>query len=407
VADDPLVSYSQHGEDIVLLRALANTDGGFYVDVGAYDPTEESVTRLFYERGWRGVNIDPSPEAIGRFEIERPDEINLAVAAGDRDGETEFFVSDVPGWSTTNVTVGEGLDDDRHVAGRVMVPMRRLSSILDELPERTIDFLKVDAEGSESDVIAGLDLGRHRPRVVVLEGVAPVVGDDNIAPALERLVAAGYLRAGFDGLNHYLTTEPELIGSLSSPANPTDGYVRHGVLELQLHIEELRGDVSALQAEVSRLHASWEQIQGEREQLAGWVAEREGSIASLTSARNVALGDLSAANQELEGIKAGLSWRVTAPIRLVGNLVRPGRRPTTGHLLSRADALARRFPTARERAILLVERFPAVAALARRFLEGHRAASRARRHVDFDAVTPRRRSALAALEQRERERRAL
>lgn len=427
------VSYAQHGEDVVLLRALQDVENGFYIDVGAYDPTDESVTRLFYDRGWRGVNIDPSPEAIARFEADRPDEVNLAVAAGDRDGEAEFFVSDVPGWSTTDARVGEGLDGQGRVARRMTVPMRRLSSILDSLPPRTVDFLKIDAEGSESDVIAGLDLARHRPRVIVLEGVAPIVGDGNIAPALALLVGAGYVCAGFDGLNHYLTAEAGLIDRLIAPANPTDGYVRHNVVQMQRSMATLQGlvatlqgqvaalqgevskqqteqasltdDASRLQTELTRVLGSWEDARRQRDQLVAAVADREDQIAALTEARSDVLASLAEVTQELEGIKAGVSWRITAPIRLAGGLVRPGRRPTAGRLLSRGDATLRRFPGARERAVVLIDRFPVVARLARRFIERHTPAPRARTHLDFDAVTARRESAVAALERRAHRRR--
>lgn len=423
-----------------MLRALVNVEDGFYVDVGAYDPTDESVTRLFYDRGWRGVNIDPSAEAIARFEAERPDEINIPVAAGDRDGEAEFYVSDVPGWSTTDVGVGEGLDGEGRVARRVTVPIRRLSSILDSLPPRTIDFLKIDAEGSESDVIAGLDLTRHRPRVIVLEGVAPIVGDGNIAPALASLVEAGYVAAGFDGLNHYLTAEPELIDRLAAPANPTDGYVRHNVVQMQQSVATLQGqlaalqgrlatlqgqvaalqgqvakeqaekaslaaEVSRLQVELSRVHSSWEQARTQRDQLETGIADRDAQIVALTAARSEVLDNLALVTQEMEGIKAGVSWRITAPIRLAGGLVRPGRRPTVGRLLARGDQILRRFPAVRERAIVLIDRSPVVARLARRFVERNTAASRAPTHTDFDAVTTRRESAAAALELRAHRRR--
>ena len=79
---DLRVSYAQNGEDIVLARGL-RADAGFYVDIGAFDPHVDSVTKLFYERGWRGINVDPVPEVIALFERDRPrDRPPVAVPAG-------------------------------------------------------------------------------------------------------------------------------------------------------------------------------------------------------------------------------------------------------------------------------------------------------------------------------------
>jgi hypothetical protein len=56
-----IISYAQNREDILLWRALRDLADGFYIDVGAEDPTQNSVTRAFYERGWHGINVEPVP----------------------------------------------------------------------------------------------------------------------------------------------------------------------------------------------------------------------------------------------------------------------------------------------------------------------------------------------------------
>lgn len=59
----PSKSYAQHGEDVVLNRAFKHQQNGFYVDVGAAGPVQHSVTKLFYDRGWRGITSSRYPSS--------------------------------------------------------------------------------------------------------------------------------------------------------------------------------------------------------------------------------------------------------------------------------------------------------------------------------------------------------
>ncbi len=386
-ARPPAVSYAQHGEDIVLLRAFAGQQTGRYVDVGAFDPTVDSVTRLFYERGWRGVNIDPSAEAIARFAAERPDDVNLAVAAGAEDGTLTFFVTDVPGWSTTDPGAGAVLGRQGHVTEEVTVPVRRLSSLLDELEPGPIDFLKIDAEGAEPAVVAGLDLERHRPRVVVLEAVAPGAAPDHDRQALDRLRQAGYELAGFDGLNHYLTCEPELAASLAAPANPTDVYVKHSVAELEAALER----VTATAERALWLHARNDEVEG-------LLHDREAELAEALRERDASHARHERSEQELAAMRASSSWRLTAPLRLLRHGAGEGRSVT-----SAVDDLLRRRPGLRSRLVAVVERHPRVAG-ALRSAVARASAGALRGGPVHDTVSERRSTAAEALAERARRR---
>jgi hypothetical protein len=198
------------------------------------------------------------------------------VAAGEADGVTDFFVVDNPGWSTTNAAVGAGLSASEHSVEVQRVPMRRLSSLLDEHQISSIDFLKVDVEGSELAVLAGIDFDRHRPRVLVIEGVAPVVGTASADRAIPYLEAQGYAVAGFDGLNHYLTIDDSLVEPLSAPANPTDGFARFDTLQMRQHIIALTGHIESLQAELDGVRAAldyYNRREPEIRALEAWAAE--------------------------------------------------------------------------------------------------------------------------------------
>ena len=85
-----IVSYAQNFEDVMLARCFPEPRG-FYVDVGANDPDIDNVTRVFYERGWSGINIEPLAENCARLRQRRPRDVNLEIAVGDHDGSITFY----------------------------------------------------------------------------------------------------------------------------------------------------------------------------------------------------------------------------------------------------------------------------------------------------------------------------
>ena len=87
-------SYSEYFEDLILYLLLFDIKKGFYIDVGAYDPIKVSVTKSFYLKGWRGINIEPQPGKIELFQKDRPDDINLQLAVGERKGKVTFYIDD-------------------------------------------------------------------------------------------------------------------------------------------------------------------------------------------------------------------------------------------------------------------------------------------------------------------------
>ncbi len=252
------VSYAQHGEDVVLWRALGAEGPRFYVDVGAFDPSDDSVTRALYERGWRGINIEPQPARLALFERDRPDDLNVCVAVGSANGRATLYIPGAEPWATLDGAIADGLEDDVEVVTAIEVDVRTLDSIFAEHEITAVDVLKVDVEGREPDVIAGLDFVRVRPRVVIIEGVAPIVGKAAGDDAVRIVVDAGYAHCMFDGLNHYLTCEPGLVEALSVPANPVDGYVRAAITWYEDAVDGYKHQVGELQKAVTWLEESAE-----------------------------------------------------------------------------------------------------------------------------------------------------
>jgi len=250
----PFISYAQHGEDVILWRALGDRPAGFYVDVGAFDPSMHSVTRALYERGWRGINIEPQPDRLEAFERERPEDTNLGIALADRDGTATLTVPSVPGWAS--ILEPPAAEGQAEGVRTLEVPVRRLDHLLAELGIERVDVLKIDVEGAEPAVVRGFLDGPVRPLVCVVEGVAPGLGRAAGDEAVALLVNAGYLHCLFDGLNHYLTADPSLEAALSVPANPVDEYHTDLLDRLLRERYDLQSQVAALTAENRTLRGS-------------------------------------------------------------------------------------------------------------------------------------------------------
>ena len=230
-----MISYAQNFEDVVLDRVFHDVACGRYVDVGAYDPTIDSVTKHFYDRGWSGVNVEPVERFHRRFVAARPRDTNLNVAVGAAVGTVEFHEWGDSGLATYRETfdadLAAALPGERHSHP---VPLTTLAAITAGLDDRPIDFLKIDVEGAERDVLVGADWRSFRPRVVVVEAVRPqLIGDGRrrgYDPTWREwediLLGNGFEFALFDGLNRFYhrREEPGLRTLLSYPANVTDCF---------------------------------------------------------------------------------------------------------------------------------------------------------------------------------------
>ncbi len=238
MANSPLVSWAPNAEDVVLWRALGHRTPGYFVDVGACHPVDDSITKLFSLEGWRGINIEPQPYLVEMLHADRPNDVNLGVGIGDEPGELELFVVEQDQQRTTfSPSLAQGYREQGRWVTTRTVPVMTLNQILAQHPLPRIDFLKIDAEGFEDKVIAGIDLQLHRPTVILAEQ-----GTHQHYEFPATLEAAGYLPMVFDGVNRFFLAEEaadEIGDRLSYPACALDHWVPREVHRLQQHIADM------------------------------------------------------------------------------------------------------------------------------------------------------------------------
>jgi len=251
-----MVSHAANAEDVVLHRALCiGGVVGRYVDVGASSPYLGSVTRHFYEAGWKGIDIEPLAEEAAELRRARPRDVVIEAALGSAAGEvTLYVVGDERGLSSTDAEVGAGYVRAGRPVRERKVRQVTLAEVLDEHCDGEITFLKVDVEGAEPEVLSGNDWSRWRPRVVVVEATDPWSYQQTHARWEPQLLAAGYLFASFDGINRFYarSEEPDLLTRLA-PASVLDNFVSENLNRVEGYVRHLEAELKARSAHVSQL----------------------------------------------------------------------------------------------------------------------------------------------------------
>ena len=260
----PLVSYAQNFEDVLLVRVFNQQNHGFYLDIGAYDPEIGSVTKAFYDRGWRGINIEPGP-IFARLAANRPEDINLEIAVTDYTGDVGFIddPSD-PGLSRLSAP-------DARATPQRMVACDTLTRILATHGQgRTPDFIKIDAEGAEFAIINSTDWRAIRPSVLLIEATYPWTNEPANQSWEPILRDYGYQRAYFDGINmFYIPVErADLQRHFVIPVNALDHFVMYNQ-----RLATIQRDVLDSQRAFAAAEVITTKLRAERAALAGQLAE--------------------------------------------------------------------------------------------------------------------------------------
>lgn len=224
--DVGITSYAQNFEDVMLWRALGRVENGFYIDVGAHDPVVDSVSKAFYEHGWRGVHVEPLAEYAAALRHDRPDELVIEAVLAAQAGTQNFYHIPQTGLSTGTQEFATRHQNCGWQVNEITVPATTLAAVFTEVGDRPIHWLKIDVEGMEAEVLAGWGTHPARPWIVVVEATEPNSETPTWCIWEQFLIDRNYIFAFFDGLNRFYvgSQHQELILILGIPANIFDRF---------------------------------------------------------------------------------------------------------------------------------------------------------------------------------------
>jgi FkbM family methyltransferase len=252
-----MISYAQNFEDVMIARLFDPHYHGFYVDIGAAHPDFLSVTHHFYDLGWSGINVEPTFRFYPLLCEARHRDTNLQCAIGNSPGLATFY--EIP-------TLAENSTLERLVADRLAstelaptpheVEVVRLADLCDiHVKDRTIDFMKIDVEGGELDVLESGDWERFRPRLLIVEATVVNSREENWQIWEPILIEANYHKVWFDGLNNFYLREEdlELRHAFRLPPNIHDGFETAELAGLKEVMRDSESERESLRQQIEAL----------------------------------------------------------------------------------------------------------------------------------------------------------
>ena len=321
------VSYAQNFEDVILWRALKHISRGTYIDVGAHDPVVNSVSLAFYERGWRGTHVEPIAHYAAKLRRVRSDEEVIEAAAGSG-GEriTLYEIAD------TGLSTGDPIIAAKHKTNGRDIQARNvsclpLSDILNRHKAQDVHWLKIDVEGMEAQVIESWAPSPLRPWIVLVESTFPNSSERTYAAWDPKLLELGYDFVYFDGLNRFYVSRNhlELVASFGPGPNLFDDFVLTSTAPFCRKVK----------AEIANLSEKLAQQQSE-------LTQRHEIAQQLEKAKAAAEHKFDELDLRLRGVYASRSWRITKPLRTVGQLMlrlRAAIQSVRGKIGNRINAL--------------------------------------------------------------------
>ena len=192
----PSFHFGEFGEDIFINRVLKNIDKGKYVDVGCYHPYKGSLTYKLYDRDWNGINIDISKTSIDLFNISRKKDINLNLAISNFDGETYYY-------ENSPINQQNSLIQTNDLQKKIKIQCFTLDTVLKNKDLEEFDFLNIDVEGNELEVLKGFDLKKFKPKLITIENNDLTINEYLDSEVCKILIKSDYTLVNKIGVTNF------------------------------------------------------------------------------------------------------------------------------------------------------------------------------------------------------------
>ena len=154
--------FAEFAEDVMVNRIFKNHKKGIYIDIGAYHPYKGSLTYMLFKKGWRGMNVDLSRTSIDLFNIARPKDLNICCAISNKTEKKTYY-------ENSPVNQQNSLIKQNDQQKEIEIEAYRLADLLTSKNFENPDYLNIDTEGNEMDVLEGIDFNKVKPKLVTIE----------------------------------------------------------------------------------------------------------------------------------------------------------------------------------------------------------------------------------------------
>ena len=321
-----MISYAQNMEDVILARVFREQATGFYVDIGAMDPMEDSVTKHFYDAGWSGINVEPNPQFYARLNAARPRDCNLRCCVSDAVETLTFHAFEGAGISSLDPAIAQHFEALNFQGQKLEVQTMTLADVLAGAPV-PVDFLKVDVEGWELPVLRSNDWSLYRPAVILVEALDPRTLEPSWESWDPEVIRHGYRFVYFDGLNRFYVREDrvDLQGKFGLPPNLFDGvepavkYLRQRN-EAQAELDQVQTQLQAAQQELALVQGQAQALHGQLEEVRSRVEGLANQASKARSERDLLHRTMEEMGSRLDRTQEALRQREAEVDLLVHDL---------------------------------------------------------------------------------------
>ena len=164
------IVYSNWGLDILADDFFKNKKNGIYIDIGCHHPFLNNNTYRLYKRGWVGINIDIDFNTKEMFDFFRKKDLNIQTAVSDKEEEKDlFFFHNISSINTLSSSARANAKEIKRIQ------TRSLNHIIENsiFRNQKINFVSIDVEGFEMNVLNGFDLKKYKPDLILIEFIDP------------------------------------------------------------------------------------------------------------------------------------------------------------------------------------------------------------------------------------------